>query len=129
MNNDAPWTWPPPVVAESRVLDLQRKLYRWARTEPSRRFDDVFNLVYDRATLVVAWEKVRSNRGARTAGVDTTTRRDIEQRIGVSSFLEDIRTSLKEGTFRAQPVRQTSIPKKGGKVRYLGIPTMRDRTA
>lgn len=117
------------MVAESRVLDLQRKLYRWARAEPSRRFDDVFNLVCDRATLVVAWEKVRSNRGARTAGVDTTTRRDIEQRIGVSSFLEDIRASLKEGTFRAQPVRRTSIPKKGGKVRYLGIPTMRDRVA
>src|SRR3954471_2722017 len=43
--------------AERRVLDHQRKLHRWARSDPRRRFADVFNLVCDQATLLVAWER------------------------------------------------------------------------
>jgi len=50
--------------AERRVLDHQRKLHRWARAEPHRRFGDLFNLVYDQATLLMAWERVSGNRGA-----------------------------------------------------------------
>ena len=48
---------------------------------------------------------------------------------GVLPFLEDLRSSLRDGTFTALPVRQAAIPKKGGKVRVLGIPTLRDRVA
>ena len=69
LNSDAPSLWPELAVAEARVLGHQCKLHRWATAEPARRFDDVFNLVCDRATLRVAWERVASNRGARTAGV------------------------------------------------------------
>ena len=83
MNNGA--SWPPPDRARVGVLDHQRKMGRWARTEPARRFGDVFNLVYDRATLVVAWERVAANRGARTAGVDAMTRYRVERR-GVERF-------------------------------------------
>lgn len=115
--------------AERRVLDHQRKLHRWATAEPSQRFGDVFNLVCDRATLLVAWERVSSNRGAKTAGVDAVTRRHVEEDIGVLAFLEDLRSSLKDGTFTALPVRQVVIPKKSGKLRALGIPTLRDRVA
>ena len=60
--------------AERRVLDHQRKLHRWARTEPLRRFADLFNLVCDRATLMHAWERVAGNKGSMTAGVDAVTR-------------------------------------------------------
>jgi len=75
LNNDVPSTpWPSIFAAERRVLDHQLKLHRWARNEPARRFDDVFNLICDRATLLVAWERVSGNRGARTAGVDAVTR-------------------------------------------------------
>ncbi|MBJ7599660.1 MAG: group II intron reverse transcriptase/maturase, partial [Candidatus Dormibacteraeota bacterium] len=126
MNSDAPW--PGLVEARERVLDHQRKLHRWASAEPERRFGDLFNLVCDRATLVVAWEQVASNRGARTAGVDAETRHAVERR-GVLPFLEDLRSSLKDGSFRPLPVREATIPKKGGKVRRLGIPTLRDRVA
>ena len=49
---------------------MQTKLHRWAVADPGRRFDDVFNLVYDPAFLAVAWDRVRGNKGARTAGVD-----------------------------------------------------------
>jgi RNA-directed DNA polymerase len=76
---------------------------------------------------MVAWQRVRTNRGSRTAGVDGLTRRDVEQRLGVERFLGDIRSSLKDGSYRPQPVRERTIPKSGGKLRRLGIPTLRDR--
>ena len=85
-------------------------------------------MVCDRATLVVAWQQVASNRGARTDGVDAKTRHAVERR-GVLPFLEDLRSSLKDGSFQPLPVREATIPKKGGKVRRLGIPTLRDRVA
>jgi RNA-directed DNA polymerase len=132
LNNDAPpstSTWPGSFVAERRVLDHQHKLHRWAGAEPGHRFGDVFNLICDRATLLVAWERVAGNRGARTAGVDAVTRSHVENRLGVIPFLEELRSSLKDGSFTAMPVKQAVIPKKGGKVRYLGIPALRDRVA
>lgn len=129
MNNDALHAWPEPFLAAHRVLEHQRKLHRWALDDPDRRFDDVFNLICDRATLVVAWERVSGNRGARTAGVDAVTRYHVEDRMGVIPFLEELRSSLRDGSFRALPVKQAVIPKKNGKVRYLGIPTLRDRVA
>lgn len=130
LNNDAPpQSWPSIFAAERRVLDHQLKLHRWARSDPDRRFADVFNLICDRATLLVAWERVSGNRGARTAGVDAVTRYRVEERLGVIPFLEELRSSLRDGTFQALPVKQAVIPKKNGKVRYLGIPTLRDRVA
>ena len=77
----------------------------------SRRFDDLFNLVYDPAFLVHAWERVSSNKGARTAGIDRATVARIETRIGVEAFLDQIRDSLKSGEFRPVEVRQVMIPK------------------
>ncbi|MFF5210538.1 Tn3 family transposase [Streptosporangium sp. NPDC000396] len=106
---------------------MQIKLHRWATDNPGRRFDDLFNLVYDPAFLVHAWERVSSNAGARTAGVDRTTVAWIETRIGVETFLEEIRNSLKSGEFEPVEVRQVMIPKASGKRRKLGIPTVADR--
>jgi RNA-directed DNA polymerase len=122
-------SWPMLEQAETRVLDHQRKLHRWARAEPGRRFGDVFNLVTDLATLLVAWERVASNRGARTAGVDAVTRHAVVRDDRLFPFLEGLRSSLRASSLRPLPVRQVAIPKKGGKVRYLGIPTLRDRVA
>ncbi len=89
----------------------------------------MFNLICDRATLLVAWERVSGNKGAKTAGVDAVTRRHVEEDIGELAFLEDLRSSLKDGSFTALPVKQAIIPKRNGKVRALGIPTLRDRVA
>ena len=66
--------------AEPRVLAMQTKLHQWATDDPGRRFDDLFNLVYDPAFLVVAWDRVRGNKGARTAGVDGVEPRSIGRR-------------------------------------------------
>jgi RNA-directed DNA polymerase len=113
--------------AERRVQKIQSKLHRWAKDDPHRRFDDLYNLVVDPAFLQVAWERVRSNNGARTAGVDGETARYIETVRGLEGFLEALRSSLKDRTFRPLPARQRAIPKAGGKLRRLGIATIRDR--
>ena len=62
--------WPELEGAEVQVLRIQTKLHQWATGDPGRRFDDLFNLVVDPAVLVVAWARVRGNRGKRSAGVD-----------------------------------------------------------
>jgi RNA-directed DNA polymerase len=112
-----------------RVAEMQAKLHRWAAADPGRRFDDLFNFVYDPATLLVAFDRVAGNRGSRTAGVDGLTVAQVEQQIGVPGFLDDLRVQLKAGTFRPVRVRERTIPKPGGsgKVRALGIPTVADR--
>jgi len=133
-NGDAPAdeqdpTGDVPVGPRRRVSEMQAKLHRWAAAESGRRFDDLFNLVHDPATLIVAWDRVATNRGAKTAGSDGWTVTRIEAEVGVSRFLDDLRASIKSAEFRPEPVRERKIPKPGGsgKVRRLGIPTVADR--
>ena len=52
MNTDA--SWPTAELAKARVLRIQTKLHQWATDDPNRRFDDLYNLVYDPAVLVDA---------------------------------------------------------------------------
>jgi RNA-directed DNA polymerase len=119
--------WPAIDEAWWPVRRMQLKLHRWTSEDKTRRFDDLFNLVYDPAFLAHAWERVASNKGARTAGADGLTVAVIKARIGVDVFLDDIRQALKSRTYRPSPVRQVMIPKGGGKFRRLGIPTVADR--
>ena len=119
--------WPSADSAYFAVREMQIKLHRWAGEDSSRRFGDLFNLVYDPAFLVHAWERVSTNKGARTPGVDKATAARIETWIGVEVFLGQIRDSLKSGGFRPVEVRQVMIPKANGKLRKLGIPTIADR--
>lgn len=115
--------------AQERVLGWQTKLHRWAVQDEQKRFGDLFNLLCDPATLLVAWERVKRNRGSKTAGVDGQTRWHVEQR-GVETILSELRQALKDGTYTPLPVREHEIPKRGsGKVRRLGIPALRDRIA
>lgn len=129
MNTDAPQ--PDAAVDQlaglPRVLRIQTKLHQWAGADPGRRFDDLWNLVVDPVVLAHAWARVRGNRGARTAGVDGETAYYVEDVRGVSAFLGDLRADLKAGRFTPLPVRERMIPKSGGKLRRLGIPTVRDR--
>jgi RNA-directed DNA polymerase len=113
--------------ANAWVLHIQTKLHQWAKADSTKRFDNLFNLVCDPATLQVAWDRVKQNRGSRTAGVDGETRWRIEHGRGGDAFLEDTRAALRERTYRPDRVRQHGIPKANGKVHYLGIPTIRDR--
>ena len=106
-----------------RVRGMRARLHRWAGEDPSRRFGDLFNLVYDLEFLAEAWYRVRLNAGSRTPGIDKATVADIENRIGAGAFLDQVRDLLKSGGFRPVPVRQVMIPKKSGELRKLGIPT------
>ena len=116
------------VVAERRVLEIQTKLHRWASDDPHRRFDDLFNLVADPGFLLVAWDRVRGNKGARTAGVDGQTAYYVEAEVGVEVFLDRLRAEIKDRSFRPLPARERMIPKPGTtKRRRLGISTVRDR--
>jgi RNA-directed DNA polymerase len=132
MPQDAPLNSSAPGPAEgswSRVAGIQAKLHRWAAADPDRRFDDLFNLVHDPATLNVAFDRVAGNKGANTPGVDGVTAAWVEQEVGVPGFLDDLRAALKDGSFRPLPVRERLIPKPGGsgKLRKLGIPRIADR--
>jgi RNA-directed DNA polymerase len=133
MSEDAPGNpgavaWPDEFTASVMVRSMQIKLHRWAGDDSSRRFGDLFNLVYDPAFLVHAWERVSTNRGAQTAGIDKATAAMIETWVGVEAFLGQIRDSLKSGGFGPVEVRQVMMPKGNtGKFRKLGIPTIADR--
>jgi RNA-directed DNA polymerase len=107
---------------------MQAKLHRWAGEDSSRRFGDLFNLVCDLDFLAGAWDRARGNKGARTPGTDGVTATTVECRAGgAGAFLEGIRGQLRAGTYRPSEVRQVMIPKKSGKMRKLGIPTLADR--
>jgi RNA-directed DNA polymerase len=128
VNTGASWPTLSIEEAEARVLGIQAKLHRWAIDDPTRRFDDLFNLVCDPAFLLVGWRRVRGNMGARTAGVDGQTAAYIEWVRGEAAFLAELRADLKARRFAPLPVRERMIPKPGGrKRRRLGIPTVRDR--
>jgi RNA-directed DNA polymerase len=83
---------------------------------------------YDPAFLVHAWERVSTNKGAKTAGIDKATAAVIETGVGVVAFLGQIRDSLKTGEFLPVEVRRVMVPKGNtGKFRKLGIPAIAGR--
>lgn len=104
---------------------LQEVLYRSAKQDPTRRFHALHDKVARSDILKRAWDEVRANHGA--PGVDGITIEDIES-SGVETFLDGIAAALKEQKYRPAPLRRVEIPKATpGKVRVLGIPTVRDR--
>jgi RNA-directed DNA polymerase len=122
VNIGAPW--PDLDEAERRVLVMQSKLHRWAVADRGRVFDDLHNLICDPAFLVVAWSRVRVNKGSRSAGVDGI----VPSRIAdPGAWLSELRDDLKARRFQPDRVRERMIPKRDGKLRRLGIPTARDR--
>ena len=116
--------WPSLEEATATVLAMQTKLHQRAKSDSGRRFDDLHNLVYEPAFLVVAWDQVVHNKGARTAGIDGRAPRSI---MDPDTFLTELRAALKARRFVPAPVRQKRIPKTTGKLRSLGIPTTADR--
>jgi RNA-directed DNA polymerase len=105
---------------------MQRKLHHWAVDDFDRAFDDLFNLVHHPCFLVVAWERVRTNKGARSAGVDGTPPRSLGE-AEAARMLTELREELKERRFRPDVVREVMIPKTNGKLRRLGIASTQDR--
>ena len=104
----------------------QEGLSRKAKEEPKFKFYNLYGQVLLVDTLRCAWEQARANKGA--AGVDHVTFEDVERSEGgVEGFLTSIQQELKAKTYRASPVKRVYIEKANGKLRPLGIPTIKDR--
>ena len=106
------------------LQDLRRRLYVKAKTEPTWRFWGLYVHVCKRETLQEAYLLAKANDGA--PGVDGVTFAAVEAG-GVETFLDRLRKELVERTYRPQKARKVEIPKGGGKMRQLSIPSIRDR--
>ncbi|MFL5262482.1 MAG: group II intron reverse transcriptase/maturase [Anaeromyxobacteraceae bacterium] len=113
----------PPI---DKVRRLQRKLYGAAKQQRERRFHALYDRVHRSDVLWEAWSRVRRNKGA--AGVDGITLEAVEE-YGVARLLAELGHELHAGTYQPPPVLRRYIPKADGKLRPLGIPTVKDRIA
>jgi RNA-directed DNA polymerase len=107
-----------------RVRKLQRALYAKAKSEAGYRFYALYDKMYREDILAHAYAQCRSNKGA--PGVDGQDFADIET-YGLEKWLGELALALSKESYRPDPIRRVFIPKANGKLRPLGISTLRDR--
>src|SRR5271170_4348262 len=108
------------------LQELRAKIGHRAKSAPAHRFWGLHVHLVKLDTLEAAYLDAKRNRGA--PGTDGETFESIEER-GLGEFLSELVAELRDGTYRPRPYRRREIPKEGGKVRVISIPTIRDRVA
>jgi RNA-directed DNA polymerase len=112
------------LLTPGSVRKLQRALHAKAKAEPGFRFYALYDKIYREDILAHAYAQCRSNKGA--PGVDGQDFAAVEA-YGRERWLGELALALREETYRPEPIRRVFIPKANGKLRPLGIPTLRDR--
>ena len=108
------------------VQKLQMALHTKAKSEAGYRFYALYDKIYREDILAHAYAQCRSNKGA--PGVDGQDFAEVEA-YGVQRWLSELAQDLKEESYRPEPIRRVFIPKANGKLRPLGISTLRDRVS
>ncbi len=106
------------------VQKLQMALHAKAKAEAGYRFYALYDKISREDILCRAYAQCRSNKGA--PGIDGQDFADVEA-YGVERWLGELALALKQETYRPDPIRRVFIPKANGKLRPLGISTLRDR--
>ena len=106
------------------VQKLQKALHAKAKAEVGYRFYALYDKISREDILAHAYAQCRSNKGA--PGVDGQDFADIEA-YGVERWLGELALALRQESYRPDPIRRVYIPKANGKLRPLGISTLRDR--
>ena len=103
------------------LQELRAKIGHRAKSVPAHRFWGLHVHVVKLDTLEAAYLEAKRNNGA--PGSDGETFEGIEAR-GLGEFLGELAGELRAGTYRPRPYRRREIPKEGGKVRVISIPTV-----
>ena len=112
------------IKASISLQELRRKIYLKAKSDKTWQFWGLYVHVCKMETLKEAYKLAKKNTGA--PGIDGVTFKAIEE-AGLDDFLSLIRDELVSCTYKPLATRRKEIPKGQGKVRVLGIPTIRDR--
>jgi RNA-directed DNA polymerase len=111
----------------SDIIKTQRSLAIKATHNPQHKFDHLYRTICQEEWIGTALDKVLANQGARTAGIDGVTKKMFASQEARTSSIRELREELREKRFQPLPVRRVYIPKSNGKVRPLGIATIKDR--
>jgi group II intron reverse transcriptase/maturase len=111
----------------SDIIKTQRSFAIKAQHNPAHRFDHLYRLICQEEWIRTALNVILSNKGARTPGIDGITKKALASDEARAALVQELRDDLRTGRFRPLPVRRVFIPKANGKLRPLGILTLKDR--
>ena len=113
----ARWSWSEPSVWTERMLETLE------RGVKGGKWHSLYDKVYREGSLRAGWEQVETRGG--TGGVDKESIATFRDRV--DKRLTRLSEQLKEGAYEPRAVKRVWIPKGGGKMRPLGVPTIIDR--
>lgn len=112
----------------TQILKIQKELAQRTLAEPAVRHKRLYRLVCDEGWLRSGLETVLTNRGSNTPGIDGVTKGSIDAKEGGrAQLVQQLRQELLADDYGPSPVKRSYVPKANGKMRPLGIATIRDR--